>query len=303
MPQIPNLFIIGAPKTGSTALAEILNLHPEIYLDPRKEPRYFDQHIIFEDPKDYPIKDIKDYLKVYKKKKSIESKYSVDASVCNMYSELSIKNILNFNPTSKFILILRDPIDAAKSMHLQQLKYLEEAHREIYEDFDEVWPLLRLREKGYEYPKGCKTKFLFRYDLLYSYQLYLPFIRKNIKKEHILIINYESFKINYKKVISSILNFLNVSKIDLPNLKKNPSGISEFSKKNILIFNTRKFLQKVSKKLNLSNTYLTNKIASSKLLSYELTKKNIKVLKLESEIKDYFKPSYKAIEEIKDIMI
>ena len=62
-------------------------------------------------------------------------------------------------------------------------------------------------------------------------------------------------------------------------------------------------MQKVSKKLNLSNTYLTNKIASSKLLSYELTKKNIKVLKLESEIKDYFKPSYKAIEEIKDIMI
>ena len=51
MPQIPNLFIIGAPKTGSTALAEILNLHPEIYLDPRKEPRYFDQHIIFDDPK------------------------------------------------------------------------------------------------------------------------------------------------------------------------------------------------------------------------------------------------------------
>ena len=31
MPQIPNLFMIGAPKTGSTALAEILNLHPEIY--------------------------------------------------------------------------------------------------------------------------------------------------------------------------------------------------------------------------------------------------------------------------------
>lgn len=303
MPQIPNLFIIGAPKTGSTALAEILNLHPEIYVDPRKEPRYFDQHIIFDDPKDYPIEDIKDYLKVYKEKESIKSKYSVDASICNMYSELSIKNILNFNPTSKFILILRDPLDAAKSMHLQQLKYLEEVHREVSEDFDEVWPLLRLREKGYGYPKGCKTKFLFRYDLLYSYQLYLPFIRKNIKKENLLIINYETLKTNYKKVIRNICNFLIIYKIDLPNIKRNPSGISEFSKKNILIFNIRKFLQKVSKKLNLSNTYLTNKIASSKLLSYDLTKQNIKVSKLDSEIKDYFKDSYKAIEEIKDIMI
>lgn len=37
----PNLFIIGAPKCGTTSLYEYLYGHPEIYMSPVKEPFYF----------------------------------------------------------------------------------------------------------------------------------------------------------------------------------------------------------------------------------------------------------------------
>jgi len=39
----PNLFLVGAMKSGTTSLHNYLDLHPEIYMwrDPWKEPRYF----------------------------------------------------------------------------------------------------------------------------------------------------------------------------------------------------------------------------------------------------------------------
>lgn len=39
--RIPDFFIIGAAKSGTTSLYEYLKGHPEIYMSPRKAPRYF----------------------------------------------------------------------------------------------------------------------------------------------------------------------------------------------------------------------------------------------------------------------
>jgi hypothetical protein len=38
---LPNFFIVGAPKAGTTALYHYLDQHPEIYMSPIKEPNYF----------------------------------------------------------------------------------------------------------------------------------------------------------------------------------------------------------------------------------------------------------------------
>ena len=38
---LPNFIVFGAPRSGTTALYHYLNQHPEIYLSPVKEPRFF----------------------------------------------------------------------------------------------------------------------------------------------------------------------------------------------------------------------------------------------------------------------
>jgi hypothetical protein len=38
---LPNFLIIGAAKCGTTALYNYLNQHPQIYMSPYKEPRFF----------------------------------------------------------------------------------------------------------------------------------------------------------------------------------------------------------------------------------------------------------------------
>ncbi len=38
---LPNFFLVGAPKCGTTSLFHYLGQHPEIYISPTKEPNYF----------------------------------------------------------------------------------------------------------------------------------------------------------------------------------------------------------------------------------------------------------------------
>jgi hypothetical protein len=38
---LPNFFIIGAARSGTTSLYHYLGRHPDVFMSPVKEPRYF----------------------------------------------------------------------------------------------------------------------------------------------------------------------------------------------------------------------------------------------------------------------
>jgi hypothetical protein len=40
---LPNFFVVGVPKAGTTSLYHYLSQHPQIYMSPIKEPTYFAQ--------------------------------------------------------------------------------------------------------------------------------------------------------------------------------------------------------------------------------------------------------------------
>jgi len=42
---LPNLFMLGAPKAGTTSLFYDLDQHPDVYMSPFKEPNYFAEEI------------------------------------------------------------------------------------------------------------------------------------------------------------------------------------------------------------------------------------------------------------------
>jgi hypothetical protein len=46
MTPLPNFFVVGAAKSGTTALERYLSAHPQIYMSPIKEPSYFARDII-----------------------------------------------------------------------------------------------------------------------------------------------------------------------------------------------------------------------------------------------------------------
>lgn len=289
--NIPNLFLIGAPKSGTTAVANGLSQHPSIFVG-RKEPRYFDAHVFYDFEEDYPIKNVESYLELYREVGKCHD-YVLDASVFNMYSEKSIKDILNFSPDAKFIVILRDPLQAAKSMHLQRLKYIDVKLREISEDFCICWRSLKAREEGSGYPNGCRNKFLFRYDLLYSYDRYLDFIFEVLGRHRVLFLNYDDLRSNYKYIYSRIFDFLGLDYIEVSNQKLNEAEVVKGSFVNRFLAGSARISRPVREVMGLKGErirYLKNLV--------QVGKAPVECESCDSEVRDYFRGSYQAMRKL-----
>ena len=113
----PNLFLVGAPKAGSTLLWTILKEHKDIFFstNPEKEINYFSYDELADNSyyKDYKVRTEKDYFKVFLKGQS--AKYLADGSVSYFAYPSVPKKLYEFNPKAKIIIIVRDPIQRAFS--------------------------------------------------------------------------------------------------------------------------------------------------------------------------------------------
>ena len=113
---IPNFFLIGPMKAGTTAVAEGLKSHPDIFLSEVKEPCFF----IYQggNPHGWEAggKDsLEWYLGLYREAQS--QKAVGDASPYYISMPHCAREIRNFNPEAKIIAILRNPVLRAFSMY------------------------------------------------------------------------------------------------------------------------------------------------------------------------------------------
>jgi hypothetical protein len=125
---LPNFFIIGAPKSGTTALYDTLIQHPEIYMSPVKEPLFFacdGEPEVSPGPsgsfmKNRAIWRRQDYLELFEN--VAEEKAVGEASVVYLRSPIAAQRIHRNVPHAKIIAILRHPADRAHShywFHMQ----------------------------------------------------------------------------------------------------------------------------------------------------------------------------------------
>src|SRR5690606_30582215 len=77
----PNLFIVGAPKCGTTAWVEYLSSHPEIFFCDPKEPHFFNTDI----PNFRWVRSLDEYLKLFVRAGS--KKVVGEASILYLYSQ------------------------------------------------------------------------------------------------------------------------------------------------------------------------------------------------------------------------
>lgn len=142
-PRLPNFFVVGAPKAGTTSLYHYLNQHPEIYMSPVKEPCYFASEVrpegfraefrraVQENSRslrarlDQPgngthpegnVFEWDTYLKLFQNAGSEPARG--EASVCYLWSATAAANIHAKIPDAKIIMILRAPAERAFSQYL-----------------------------------------------------------------------------------------------------------------------------------------------------------------------------------------
>jgi hypothetical protein len=113
--RTPNLFIVGAPKCGTTALHNYLHQHPDVYMAPLKELFYFSED--FPMPESVFPKTLEEYLDCFRS--AGEEKIVGESTVAYLYSRTAGANIRAFEPNAKIIIMLRNPVDALQSLHNQ----------------------------------------------------------------------------------------------------------------------------------------------------------------------------------------
>jgi hypothetical protein len=130
----PNLFIIGAMKSGTTSLHKYLSVHPEIYMSSLKEPSYFcNLDELRESESSLSLFDIRDedrYLRLF----ATAGRAKIIGESSTTYTKLPLltgvpERILTFNPHARFIYIMRDPVQRSISHFWHRMEYEGESRQ------------------------------------------------------------------------------------------------------------------------------------------------------------------------------
>jgi hypothetical protein len=198
----PNFFIIGAPKCGTTALSAYLSDHPDVYISHPKEPHYFN-----DDLRNRHIRTLPEYLACFDGARPHHRAIG-EASVHYLYSRTAVLNILDFQPEARFIVMVRNPLEMARSW------YSEAAYRsgvgETAASFEDAWYLQEERRQGRSIPRICREPKLLQYQDLCSLGAQLERLFAVVPRDRVHIIVFDDFVSDTRSEFENVLKFLNV---------------------------------------------------------------------------------------------
>ncbi|UOQ87010.1 sulfotransferase domain-containing protein [Gracilibacillus salinarum] len=269
----PNLFIVGAQKSGSTSLYYYLNQHPSVFFSKEKEPRYFNYKYnknLQNGPGDRKwdnsrITNFKEYIDLFKNVR--DEKIIGEATIEYLYFSEVAQELKKFNKNSKIIIILRDPKERAYSAYTHLCRDL----RENLSFKDALLEENKRIDSGYHQIWHYKNVGLY-YNQVKTY--YDVFGYNNVK-----VVLYDDLLNNPNNLLVEIQKFLELEVHSIKTSNKyNQSGIpkNKFIQEIILNDNMVKSTVKKFLPLNIRNK-----------LRHKAISMNIEKPKMDSEVRGY----------------
>ncbi len=210
---MPNFLVIGAGKSGTSSLYHYLSQHPQIYMSPIKEPKFFafeGEELDFRGPGDQTahrstVTDIETYRALFDGVSG--ERAAGEVSPVYIYIPKAPERIEHYIPEAKLIAVLRDPVERAYSSFLHLIR----EGREPFDDFARALreeesrikrnyaPLWHYKEGGFYYAQ--LSRYLERFD-----------------RRRIRIYLYEDLKEDPAGVLRDIFEFLNVDESFVPDM-------------------------------------------------------------------------------------
>jgi hypothetical protein len=205
--RVPDFFIVGQPKSGTTALYEILCEHPQLYMPEIKEPMFLASDLLAgvrrPTVRARP-RTLEQYLALFADAR--EEQRAGEASALYLCSRDAAANIAQLQPDARVIAIMREPASFLHSLHLQLLQDRSETEHDLIK----ALALEDDRRRGRHIPRGCPRPA----SLLYSeYPRYVEQLRRYdamFAPEQMLVLIYDDFRADNEGTVRRVLRFLNV---------------------------------------------------------------------------------------------
>lgn len=220
--KIPNFFIIGAAKSGTSAIWHHLQEHPQIYMSPRKQTRFFAFEV--EEPqfhgpaphkpqRPYAITDLEEYHALFD---GVRDETAIgEASWTYLYRPGASRRIREYAPDAKLIAVLRNPADRAFSHYRQNVQ----AGREPLANFADALAEEETRIRDNWWPE-------FHYIQMGLYSVQLKRYFDAFDRDQIKVYLYEDLVSDPYGLLGDAFGFLGVDDTFVPGaiIRSNPSG-------------------------------------------------------------------------------
>lgn len=229
---VPNLFIVGAPKCGTTALAHYISEHPGAFICDPKEPFYFCD--------DFPklkrahfLDDDAAYLALFDAADPGRHAVIGEGSTNYLRSATAIENALRMAPDAKFIAMLRNPVEVVHAFHME----LRFSRNEDEADFETAWRLQEARARGERIPEANQAELFLQYRDMAMFAAQIERFFALVPEDRRLVLLQEDLNADCGAVYRRALEFLGLpddGRTEFPRVNAAHAHRSEFIARLIL---------------------------------------------------------------------
>lgn len=210
---LPNFLMLGVPRTGSTALHNALYQHPDLFLPRDKETHFFSGGGDISLPAMYAVgftyrvvHDARAYAECFADGAAFSQRGEIDPSILHhaAYAIPKMRELLNAD--TKFIVVLRQPVERAYSHYLLHVRFGREPHA-----FEHYLSVRTPRTPYEEIALDRYMGFSFYFESLKLFFEAFP-------RENFLVLLYDDLRQNSHAFMRRILVFLNADTTTIPVL-------------------------------------------------------------------------------------
>jgi Sulfotransferase family len=225
--RLPDFFIVGHAKCGTTALYRMLDAHPRIYMPDLKETQFLSRasHYRAQPP------EAGSGRRPRKRPRTLEAYVSLfeaagpeqragEASTEYLRTPATASRIAELCPRARIIAIFREPASFLRSLHLQLLQIGIETEG----DFARAIELEQERSAGRHIPNGCAWPPALLYSQHVRYAEQLREYHEHFPRDRVLVLIYDDFRSDNDAVVRQVMRFLEVDdSLEIQSTEANPT--------------------------------------------------------------------------------
>ncbi len=218
--RLPDFFIVGHPKSGTTALHEMLRRHPQVFMPDNKEQWFFAEELHERTPP-RPAgtpRTLAEYEAAFAPAKP--GQLAGEATPFYLWSRTAADRIAEVRPDARIVAIFREPARFLHSLHLQWV----ETYVETETDFARALALEPARRAGREIPRYTYWPKALMYSDFVHYAEQLRRYHERFGREQVKVLLYEDFRADNEATVREVLAHLGIEDLDsFPVLEANPT--------------------------------------------------------------------------------